>query len=80
MIGINNIRSNSLVLAPLDRDFMKEALDSIFSTHKLIQGKFFFKHTPDSAYSPCKDCYGKPCPFLEHCWPETFRKLNIDSN
>ena len=33
VIGINNIRSNTLVTAPLNRDHMKEALDSLFSTH-----------------------------------------------
>lgn len=68
-IGINNIREG-FVVVPIDRAIMKECIDSLFSTHKLIDKGHFVKHTPDSVYSPCKDYYGSPCPFLHHCWKD----------
>jgi hypothetical protein len=75
-IGINNIRNNKLVLSKIDREKMEVALGSLFSAHLLIDKGHFIKKTPDSAYSPCKDCYGKACPFLEFCWPHTYEILN----
>lgn len=68
-IGIHNIRKNNQVLIPVDREVMDRVLTNLFSTHALIKAGIFRKHLPDSKYSKCLNSYGKPCPYLELCWP-----------
>ena len=69
-IGINHIRSNTLIMVPVDRDIHEECISSLFSTHKYIKYNLYKKHTPDSNYSPCLSSFGNVCPFLKYCWPK----------
>lgn len=67
-IGINNI-STGLVFTPTpDEDHLKEVINTLFSSHHGISYGIYNKYTPEP-YSPCKNMYGKACPFLNHCWP-----------
>ncbi len=76
LIGIQNLRSNTLSLVEVDREIMMDCLKNFFFKHYLIQANFYHKeHTPDSIYSPCLNMFSKPCPFLEHCYPKAYNSL-----
>ena len=70
VIGIHNLRSGTLILEELKPAIHKAALDSLFSSHYLIEGSHFYKHMPDNPYSHCLSQYGKACPYLNICHPE----------
>ncbi len=76
VIGIHNLRSGRLVLVEVDRLIMQDALRNLFFKHKLIDAGMFYKHIPDSGYSPCLAQFGKQCPYLKNCYPELYAKLN----
>lgn len=76
LIGIHNLRSGRLVLVEVDREIMQTVLGSLFFKHNLIKAGMFYKHAPDSGYSPCLSQFGKPCPYLANCYPKLYEKLN----
>lgn len=76
VIGIHNLRSGRLVLVEVDRQIMQDVLRNLFFKHKLIGAGMFYKHIPDTGYSPCLAQFGKQCPYLKNCYPELYAKLN----
>lgn len=80
LIGIHNLRFNDLVLVELDREIMASVLESLFFKHKIIKSQLFYKHIPDTAYSPCLSQFGRQCEFLKHCYPNLYRKLEGDNS
>lgn len=74
-IGINNLRSNTLVLSPIDDSIMQSSLYNLFFSHNMIQSEVFIKTIPEDSYSKCTSSYGKPCPFLHVCYPHLYNKL-----
>lgn len=76
-IGIENIKFQNLQLVPVDRDKLKSIVDNFFFRIKMIEQKLFYKeHSPDNMYSKCLNSYGKVCPYLNQCYPDTYRQLN----
>jgi len=68
-IGINNLRSNTLVYVPTPpEEYRWEIISCLFASHKNIQNEEFVKHIPEN-YSPCLSSFGDLCPFLGYCWP-----------
>lgn len=74
-VGINNLRSNTLSLAPVNKQFMYDSLTSLFSNHQLIKEERFVKHVPEDQYSPCMKMYNKPCPFLPYCHTDFYNRM-----
>lgn len=75
-VGINHIRgngsdtfSNVMTVATLPDDSIRQSLlDTLFSLHHPISMDIYPKHSPEP-YSPCLNMFGKPCPYLNSCWP-----------
>lgn len=70
VIGINNMRTNSLVLAKINTQSSIEAIHNLFSPHSMIEQQMFVKHIPEDKYSPCFNSFGKPCTYLKYCYPK----------
>lgn len=76
-IGIENIKYQNLNLVKVDKKRMKDIVENFFFRVKMIEERMFYKeHSPDSKYSKCLDNYGKICPYLNYCYPETQQELN----
>jgi hypothetical protein len=70
-IGINNIRAGTLVKVETPNDeFVRDILLTLFANHNGIKNSYFTKKRPES-YSPCLAMFGKVCPYLGKCWPES---------
>ena len=70
LVGIHNLRSNTLALGKLDLDVQADILHNLFARHTLISEQVYFKqHFPYDSYSKCLNTFNKPCPFLGTCYP-----------
>ncbi len=68
-IGIYNIRAGNLVLVPIDTKLMNSTLNNFFKIHDAIKANIFIGHTPEDSYSPCLNCFGKACAYIDICHP-----------
>lgn len=78
-IGIYNLRTNSLVYSQMVPAFRDQVIQQLTSVHKDITNNKFEKRIPNKDYAnscPCLDQFHKPCPFLQHCYPDLFNKIN----
>ena len=79
-IGILSFLQKDLIYVPVDRKIQEEVID-IFNKviDKCVAGDFN-KHVPDTKYSPCMNSFGGECPFLKHCWPDSYNYSHSTDN
>lgn len=76
-IGINHLRSNSLVVAKYDPALIEGALNRALGKMRGVLGELFYQANPTDYNNPCYSEYSpeNACPYLFHCHPRFFEAV-----
>lgn len=81
-IGINHLRSSTLVLGRYRRAAAVEALERLLQTYSGIEKEVFLRHHPDAFGNPCVKSFGGKttlCPGLQLCHPAVYASYQAAS-
>lgn len=75
-IGILSFLQHELIYVPVDRTIQKEVITMFNKVIDKCIKEDFIKHVPDTKYAACLNSFGGECPFLKHCWPDSYNYLH----